>query len=307
MMTILPTWIIFALLAPLLWGFVNILDKIILSRFNLSPWTYFALDGFVGMVFAFLIYPWADHPLQSPKFAIILSLTSGLTLAGFTILYFYALKMSDVGIIGILIQSTPIITLFFGILFLNERYSIVVYFGMFLIFIGTIIAATSERKRENSSQKYTVTNTIKASLLMVGADILLSTTYLFQDIAVQETSTLAVFFWQRISLATLSSIVIIVLWNEIKKIKVYAFLLSSTVELLSILGLLSITVAFSTGFLAPVTFFVSTQPIWIIFIVWIISLLYPNSNLRDKNNSRFQQIIACSIVFIGLFLTITPR
>ena len=294
----MSSWMVLALAASLCWGTVNILDKVILSKYNLTPWTYLALDGFISVVslalFAFI------SPFSISSQAIALSILSGVFIAAFNILYFFSLSLSDVSIIVILIQITPVFSLIWGVSILGEKYGAINYLGMFLVLIGTVIASLSENKIKT---KLNFSRTLFASGVMAVAAFSLSIAYLLQKMAlVGDANVLAVFTWQRTSLFIISLIVIAMNFKKFFKLTYQPIILTTIVEVINIAGFLFITTAYAIGSLSKVTFFASLQPAFVVLIIWIAQPFKLYNVPRVKSISPIMVFIACAFVLLGLFL-----
>lgn len=297
----IPSWAIFSLAASLLFGTVNLLDKYILGRFNLNPWIYLALDGFVG-VFALLVIPLFVNPQSLLVCNVIVwGIVSGITLAGFNILYFVALQKSNISIIVIFLQATPIFSLIWDILVWGKYYSFISIIGIVLVLLGicvAVIAQESQHKDELHPQK----NSIPAIVYMLGATFFLSLSYLTNQIALVETTVLPVYFWQRFSLVIISIIVIMRHHLLISSINFQPIMFTSMVELFVAIGLLLLTAALQHGPLTIVTLLLSLQPFWVVIISWVSN----RSKLKFLPFSQdvpiYKLLISLFIIFLGLLL-----
>ena len=297
----ISTWILFSLSASMFFGIVNILDQRVLTRYNLSPWAYFVLDGLIGVVVATIpiIYSYIDPQqsfLEIPSKIIILSLSSGIALSAFNLLYFFALQISEVTIVSILTQLTPVFSLVWGLL-LKEKYLFSNYLGMALILLGSFVATISDggfsTKESNKGKP------IKAGLLMVLASCSLSVCYLVQSIALKETTTSIVFLGQRMGLLLMALLVLITRWKIIKEISsIKPVLATSSVEILVVLGTLCMTLGLSSGPLGAVAFLASLQPVWVL----AITTSYSSIILKNKKPLNPKVFQACLLVLIGLYL-----
>jgi len=296
---IIPLWVWLALITSLIFGAVNILDKTILWRFQLSPWVYFALDGFIGIIPMLLILL-GDNPFLLRPEWIILGLCSGVALAGFNLLYFFALELSDVSIIVLLLQTTPVFATIWGVIFLHEYYTRIVYFGMISVLVGISLTVLSQSSSNKGKQPFS--KIITAAALMAAATFLLSISDLLSAITLKYSTILAVYFWQRVSLVLLSFFVILIMWAKIKILSYQPIVLTSLVEILLAVGLFTLTSALAQGPLGIVSLLTSMQPVWVV----IISLVLSSSKFKilPKDQGLSKSILFFAIVFIfsGLVL-----
>ncbi len=293
----MPIWIAYSLANSFVWSIVNILDTMVLGRYKLSPWTYMALDGILGILPVGIFF--YISPLSISEKAIVFSLISGVFIGLFNILYFFSLNLSDVSVVVILIQLTPVFSLFWGLTFLGEKHSLINYLGMTLVLAGTIIASTSEGQFAKGKS---IPKTLFASGLMLIAAFSVSIANLFQKIALnQNADVLIVFGWQRTSLFVISLLLMVVNKKKIVGLTFQPIALTAVVEIINILGFLFITFAYSLGSLSQVAFFSSLQPAWVLIILWIFQILKLNVISRSETISTRKVVLACGIVILGLY------
>lgn len=296
-------WSILALLASFFWGCVNLADKTILSHYKLTPWDYLALDGLVGLLPLAAILVWASDILLVPLEVIAFATLSGMALAAFSIIYFYALRMSDVAVVAILIQTTPVFSLIWGVWLLQEHYGNLTYVGMVLVFLGAVVASVSERHKgkENVTTRIWAAKTSLAPLLMLAATFIVSISFLFQKFALRDASVLTVFFWQRSCLVLVSFSIIGMRRIRVWRLTFAPVILTSAVEVVNLLGVLSVIAAYSIGPLALVSFLTSLQPLWVLVLVSVLGTVKPETFPVNKNVSRLQLLVACGLVILGLY------
>jgi uncharacterized membrane protein len=300
------SWIWLALLAPLLWSTVNVLDKAILLRYNLTPLTYLALGGLVGTISLVVIGLGSTTVLALDNNTIVLAILSGFLYAIFTLLYFYGLQLSDVSAVAILTQTTPVFSLIWGVLLLGERYGESEYLGMGLVLLGACFAALSEEREEGGSGRLWATKTFLASAYVVAGAFALSISYLLQAVALKSTNTISVFFWQRASLVAISLALIWVRRDYFRRLPLAPVELASGIEVINLLALLSLTAALAAGPLSAVTFLASVQPVFVLILVGLLGFFGKASFLQSVRISRTKLIVSCSFVLAGLYLMMRP-
>jgi drug/metabolite transporter (DMT)-like permease len=277
-------WIAYSLAASFCWGIANILDTVILGRYKLSPWIYFALDGLLG-IFPVIFFTYLS-PFSISEKSILFSVVSGIFVAIFYILYFSSLNLTDISVVVILIQITPVFSLIWGVLLLKDQYIPINYAGMCLILLGTIIASISETRQKKSNN---IPKSIIAFGLMLIAAFSLSVAYLFQKIALnQDANFIMVFVWQRTSILVISLIIFLKFHKEIFSLPYQPVALTFLVETISTLS--------------KVTFYSSLQPVWVLILLWVFQILKINSIPRSSNIPAIKVMFACGLVVLGLFL-----
>lgn len=142
------TWLLMALLAPLLWSLSNILDKLAVVH-HASHWTTFIFMLSIGNILysaiIFLVFSPADYDFLSAA----LNILSGLCIFGMYFLYAMPLKSIDISTVIALHQLTPLLVLVVSIFILGYSPSAIELFGIFLVFSGVYLAIVIG-KRESS-------------------------------------------------------------------------------------------------------------------------------------------------------------
>lgn len=137
--------LIAAIASPIIFGFMNVFDKTIVSHKVKKPLTYTSIAGlinlFIGIILAIFL-DWEGITLNSMIFPVLAGILFGVQFY----LYFIILSKEDIShIIGIL-YIYPIIVAFLSLLFLNEILSIYGYIGMFLILAGVLMLSGRLKK-----------------------------------------------------------------------------------------------------------------------------------------------------------------
>ena len=298
----IPTWANLALLASLLFSIANVLDQTILIRYRLTPWIYFALDGFIGVIPIAIVLVFSENAFLVGRGSIILAILSGVALASFNLFYFFALQLSSVAVVVILMQMSSVFSLIWAILFLHEHYNISTYFGMFLVLVGVSVAAVSEETETVSGSRSLSRSVVVAAFWMLIAALALSIAYLMQDMALKDSDVLSVFFWQRACLVFISALIVIVRWKDISQMSVAPIVLTSLVEVAVVSALLCITAALATGPLAAVSFLSSAQPVWTVMIVWVLSWTGLGTRPNNTRLSWLRLVVATLLVISGVYL-----
>ncbi len=134
-------WLFYALLAPAMFGLVNLLDKFLTKRF--SSVSLNVLSGLSTGV-ALLALPFVG--LNLPTGIVLLGFFAGALwfLAGFP--YLKAVKIEEVSRVVPLWQLTVPMTVVFSLIFLGERLSAASYAALALIFCGAFLVSVKNLK-----------------------------------------------------------------------------------------------------------------------------------------------------------------
>ena len=87
----MPSWIIFTLIAEIIWSFTSLFDKIILSKGHVkNPFVFVFFNGAMN-VFLIILMPFLDlSPL--PPIDVLIALAAGLFLTFGVVLYYKAVQ-----------------------------------------------------------------------------------------------------------------------------------------------------------------------------------------------------------------------
>ncbi len=130
-------WITLSLLAPLIYTVVVFVDKFVVEhkvKLSLGMPGYGAISA---TMFGTIVWLFAGISGVGSKNALLILASGCISMFGFA-LYFYALAKSQTSYIIALLQTTPLFTLVFSYLLLDERLSTQQLLGFVLVFIAVI-------------------------------------------------------------------------------------------------------------------------------------------------------------------------
>lgn len=141
-MEVTSAWLLYALLAPMLFGAANLFDKVLTKKFH--PVSLNVAAGLAAGI-ALLMFPFMD--LSLPLWAVVLSLVSGVFwfLAGFP--YFKAISIEEASRVAPLWQLAVPMTLIMAVIFLDERLPALSYVAMALVFLGAFLVSVRDVKK----------------------------------------------------------------------------------------------------------------------------------------------------------------
>ena len=135
----------FAILSPVIWGTMNILDKYVIANKVKRALGYAVVAGivnlFLGIVLALFI-DWSGMTAKDLLFPAIAGILLGLQLC----FYFLILQKEDVSNLVGLIYTYPILIALLSYLFLNELLSLTAYIGIAITLAGTVVLSVRIRK-----------------------------------------------------------------------------------------------------------------------------------------------------------------
>lgn len=133
-------WLFFAFIATFLMTLVNFGDKFV-TRLLKDPAAVLILLGFVNFFvsLALFILTGFELPALSPTVALLIS---GTSVVWGNIFYFRAIAQEETSIIIVLLQMSPLFTLLFGMLFLQEYPNLLQLVGFALILISVVAVSS---------------------------------------------------------------------------------------------------------------------------------------------------------------------
>lgn len=292
------SWILFSILAALVWATVNTADKFVLTKIVKKPIVPVMIMGLIGFVIGVAVY-FIRGFSELSYFNIFLALVAAVFYVLTIMLYFRAAKLEEISRVVPLAYLTPIFILTFATFFLDERLTFIKITGILLLTGGAILISFK------NSLKFSFG---KAFWLMVASAITLAinsviTKYLlgFADYwtifaytrGIGLTVALIPFFY-----LNFSDLMITVKENGKKAIG-----LISLNESLRQTGGLFITIAISLGSVTLVNALASLQPFFVLVFMVILSVLYPHILKEEIGKSTLAlKVISIILIFIGAIL-----
>lgn len=302
-------WFFIALVAPLLWAFVNHIDKHLLSRYlkveGPGPLMIFSsLAGAIVLPFAFFFYP--DIFNISTKDAAIL-LAGGVFSAFAVFFYFKALFQDEATNVVPLFQTIPVFGLFLSYFILDEIIPAQQIVGSVVIVVGAIYLSIEKV----NSNKYIFSLRNKSTLFMLFSSFLYAVYgVLFKFVAVKDDFWLSI-FWQNLGLFIVGLFFSICIKKYRKDfLSLYKIngnkLLGINLfnETLTLVG----NIIFSYAILlAPVALVMTVggyQPIFVLIIGLIIAR-FTSSEIKEdiSKDQLLRKVISIALITLGSILT----
>lgn len=133
-------WLVWALLASLVWGVGQVVAKKGLNLF--TPLAFnFLFVPFDFLVFIPIAFSLGADPSRITLFDLLLTI---LTLTTY-ILYSYVISMGELSLTGTIISSYPLSTMFFSVALLGERLTVTQFIFTLLIILGVVLIGLPEK------------------------------------------------------------------------------------------------------------------------------------------------------------------
>ena len=137
------SWLVYALLAPLIFTVVNFVDKLILEKHVHNPSSmppYLAVMAFLSGCVLFVVTGFPVPPFQD----VAIVMFTGILVAVGAMLYYRALSIEETSKIIVLIQIQPVMVLILSFLLLHETITAMQFVG-FILILAAAIALSAKR------------------------------------------------------------------------------------------------------------------------------------------------------------------
>lgn len=292
------SWILLSISAAIIWALINVLDKFILTKWAKKSLIPVIIFGLVALITSLGIYFFIGFSSLSLSH-LILAIGMGFiyTLFG-SVFYYRAVQSDEVSRIVPLLNFGPLFTLIFATIFLNEYFLPHIYLGIILLVFGAILISTRKRINFKFNKAFWFAN---ISILAYSVEAVVIK-YL-----IGFTDFWTIFGYLEIG-SFLGSIPIFFLISKDFKqmIRSYGFkpIIAMTFsETFSLIGLLLITIAYTTGSVTLVNALSSLQSFFVLLLMIILSLFFPYILKEEiKTKTILLKLVAIILMFVGVIL-----
>lgn len=291
-------WILFSILATLIWAIGSIIDKFVFTRWVVKPIILVVIMGIFGLLASLIIYLTQGFAELSNT-NILIAILAGIFYVLAYLFYFKAVKIEEISRVIPLCFLTNFFILFFAYIFLGEILTSQKYLGVFFLVIGAMLIS----QKDKISFAFN-----KAFWLMVLSSGAIAAGIIITKYLLDFADFWTVFSYTK-GIGMMIALLPIIYLNfgdlvgEIKKNGKKAIGMMSTSEILNVFASLSITIAISAGSVTLVNALSSIQPFIVLIFALIISIFYPTIFKEDlKKANIFIKVIATILMFIGVIL-----
>lgn len=291
--SLFTNYIVLALLSSALFAVVNIVDKIILSKFISNPWIPIHAIGIIGGITSVCILFYTGIPSISISTFCLIILSAFLNLLA---AYFYikALMIDDVSKLIPLFFLTPLLTLPFSYLLLNESYSPNNLIGIFFLIVGGLLITLNDR----------LNLVFNKALLYILLSLLCTPMYMsITKLTSQEIDPLEYFAIMRIAFFVLLFPVLFsqrrTLISTYRHIGKKVCMSMAGNQIINSAGIIISISAVSIGKVAIVSALSALQPLLVLIVSYILFRYYPNV-ATDKMTKRTLSIRFSAVVLLSL-------
>src|SRR3989344_8134059 len=292
------SWILFSVLAALIWAIKGILDKFMLANYIKKPIVPVLILGvfdLAAIALIFLINGFDPLSLQN----LALALVGGLASLMIIILYFKAVQIEEISRVIALIFLTPLFVTVLAAVFLGEVFTWDKYAGILLLIAGAVLVSYKLGKITFGKAFWYL---LLASLFFGIYAIITKYLLGFAD------------FWSVFSYTRLSMIICMLpifffrykdLLETLRERGKMAVFSASSSEALNLIALLLFTAAASAGFITLVEALTAVEPFFVLLFTVILSMFYPRI-LKEETGKKIVAIklLAIILIFSGTILVI---
>jgi drug/metabolite transporter (DMT)-like permease len=168
---LLNNWFLIALIAPLFWALVNIIDVYFVEQIYDNEYDGTVITG-LFQILPWLMIPFIGLVVPDAKIA-IMAMLGGFCIVASYFFYFKALFItSDSTLILILWNSVAIFVPILAFLFLQEKLTLFQYLGIILTFLGVMYLSFDQKIKEKNILK--VIAIMSATVLLWSASMILA-------------------------------------------------------------------------------------------------------------------------------------
>lgn len=296
------SWIIYALLAPAIDTVTNFVDKYLIGDRIRDSHVITLYMAIVGVIAGTLVWIFNGFAFLGPRDTVLV-LIAGILMYYWISFYFKALEEEETSVVILLFQLSPVITLVFSWLFLQET----ITFSQFLGFVLILSASTAVSLKETEGGGLYIG---KAFWYVNISNLLWSIAAVLLKFTINTDGLLTVIAYESWGVA-LGGALSLVLFRHIREsfidhVKRLRKGTASAVvgnEILSLIAKWVTFLAFSLGPVALVDVIAGVQVFYGIALGWVLTLLFPAVFREDTSRKRIiLKITAAATLFYGIYL-----
>ena len=290
-------WITYTLLASFLLSSSNIIDKIALSRWQLSLHLPLLAFCTIGGIAAGLIPLYV--PLQFKPTGFILSLISGILYCLVILLLYAAIRIEEISRVIPVLFLAPFVTAVLAALFLNEELSVTQYIGGGLLVVGAFGLSTKSLRELKPTKAF--------GIMLVAACVMGIHSVIIK------AALRSIDYWSAFTYARIAGVVFLLIFSlfQWKRIK-YAFehnkvalLPLGIIHMMVIIALWLLTLAREVGTTTQVDALSSVQPVLVLGLALFVSFIAPHLLTEDRSRGVLLQKLGFVVVIvIGAILVV---
>ena len=304
----MTTAIILSLLASILWGITNHIDKFMLVGTEDNKNIIKVLVVFSSLIAGIILTPFwliLSHFNVSISFISLISVfLASLVYIIACVLYFKAMEENDASIVIVMSQMIPVFSYILALILFKENLTINQIIGSIVIILSAVIISFDFNEKNNKKK-------FKALVLMSISSFIYSTYFILFDIAIRNSSYYSCAFWYQIGLLMIGLVLLLIKQFRdpfiimIKKYGKRYFILNTTNEALNLISHLLVNYANLIIPVALVTVLNGFQSAFVFIFGVIGTIIFPKyiKEVLSKNNV-IQKILCIILSIVGLIILV---
>ncbi len=291
------SWVILSILAAVIFAFVNIVDKYLVTKLIKNPVIPVVIVGAIGIILGIAIFLFNGFKALS-AINILLAVMAGNIHMLASVLYFLAIKREEVSRIIPIIYLQPLFIAILASFFLGELFGPLKYVGIAAMILGAVLISIKLPFEIRFG---------KAFWMAISAAALWSLHNVIVKYLLEFTDFWTAFSYTRIGTIIFFAALLYFYFQDFRSLLTkkgsFPLLLSSFNETLTFFAMLLVLAAASIGFITLVSTIVSIQPFFILIITILLSHFFPKI-LREetKISATALKFLAIGLIFIGVIL-----
>ncbi|MFH1505675.1 MAG: EamA family transporter [archaeon] len=291
------SWVFLSILAALIWGVVNVVDKYVLTKWVKNPIVPVIFTGIIGITAGTIILLLHDF-IPITGFNLALVIIAGIIHTTMTWLFFASVKYGEVSRVVPVFYLTPIFVLVLAAIFLGEVFSPIKYVGIALLIIGAIAVSIKFPFKIELGKGFwfMFAAAIASAIVAVMTKYLLNSSDYWTVFAYMKISS--VFVLIPVLYFYLPDLIAIGRKHGKKAITIMA-----ANEAVNIFALFLFTIATAIGFVTLAQSLTSIQPFFVLLFAVTLSIFFPKILKEEVTRKTvILKVIAIAIVVVGAIL-----
>lgn len=296
------------ILASLLWGITNHIDKFMINGIDENGNNVKTLIVFSTFVAGIVLTPlWlilSKLNLAISTLSLICVLSASIVYVLATYFYFKALSENDASIVVVMFQLIPVFSYILALILFNETLSLQQIIGS-LIIISSAVIISFDFKEKNNKKKF------KALLLMTLSSLLYATYFILFDVAIRNSEYYACAFYYQIGFLILGIILLCIksfrtsFINAIKTNGKKYLALNATNEGINLIANLLVNFANLTIPIALANVLNGLQGMFV-FILGVLGTIFLPKYFKENLSKDivFQKVFCIILGIIGLIVLV---
>jgi drug/metabolite transporter (DMT)-like permease len=294
-------WVLLTFGAVIIWTIENIIDRRVLSRECRHPVVGTIITGTILFVFLTFFSLFIPGGIRAWSSAACLALLVGMTGGGISYAYYKSLQFGEVSRVTPLFSTSAIFALPFAAIILEERFHVISYAGVCCIIVGAVLISLN-RMRETFTLD-------RAALFGITVGFLSAVYGLLIKLATSHADVLNLLFWIGLGEFIITAGLYARFRREIHKKHPetyhHGIKLLILTNVLDVIAVILIVLAFAQGPLTLVTALEETKPLFVFLASLGIATLKP-AYIRERftRTQMLKKLAATILIITGSLLVI---